>query len=243
MIIIGTGKWAKLIKEKLNLLGIGTTMVGNDMSVADFNRREIFKCPHGTPVIIASKTSQHMNDLILSMSLNPSLVFVEKGFTNSEEKKLAKECLNNVPGFILSQYRYSRVFDVLKDLCSDDITKIDYTWTVEKGDPKEWGYHVLSIDNFIKNTDKYLDVCDFGFHRLDAVSDLILKQGSPRKLSIDIITTQYNYYITLGSTNTISAVHNTTKEVIEREFVNEDCLNSQLQSIFKDTNVLKLERI
>jgi hypothetical protein len=218
-------------------------MVGNDMSVADFNRREIFKCPHGVPVIIASKTSQHINDLVLSMSLNPNLVFVEKGFVNEEEKILAKNCLTNVPGFILSQYRYSRVFDLIKETDTEDILKIDYNWVVEKGDPKEWGYHIVSIDNFLRNTNNFRDINDFGIYRIDHISDISLKLGSARKLSIDISTNYYNYHVNLGLTNSISAIHNNTKEIIEREFINEDCLMMQLQSIFKDTNELKLERI
>ena len=244
LIVIGSGKWARVVTEKLNLLkDIQTTVVGSDKTFADFNRRDIIQCPHRSSILVLSKTSQHLEDLILSMSLNPNLIFVEKGFSNEKETQIAKECLGNVPGFILSQYRFSNVFNLLKNISSEVIMKIDYFWTIEKGEPKEWAYHILSIDNFIKKIKNPNNIDTFGFHRLDSISDVILKQGSSRKLSIDITTRENVYYIDLGLTNHITKVNTATKEVSEQEFVHEDCLMNQLQSIFQDKNVSRLEGI
>lgn len=244
MIVIGSGKWARVVTDKLNLLkDIQTTVVGNDTTFADLNRRDIIQCPRGSAVLILSKTSQHLEDLVLSMLLNPKLIFVEKGFSNEQEMQIAKECLGNVPGFILSQYRFSNVFNLLKNISSEVIIKINYFWTIEKGEPKEWAYHILSIDNFIKKIKNPNNIDTFGFYKLDSISDVIIKQGSSRKLSTEISTQENVYYIDLGVTNRITKVNKATREVSEQEFINEDCLMHQLQSIFQDNNVSRLEGI
>jgi L-alanine-DL-glutamate epimerase-like enolase superfamily enzyme len=153
-IIYGTGKWAQLLKIKLTSLGLSPILIGNNPLVADYNRAEtphIAKAFRNAPVFIASATKDHFVDMVHSKMFDPSIIFVEKGFINAEEKASATSWAadRKKPVYILSQYRYSKVLEILESF-KDDIISILHDWTIDKGTISEWGYHIVSIDNYIK---------------------------------------------------------------------------------------------
>lgn len=177
-------------------------MIGSDLSVANYTKKEITKCKRGSPVIIASSTKQHLEDLKLCLNLQPSEIYVEKGFVNNEEYNAAKILAKDIPIFFLSQYRYSAVFKFLKEYKRiSNFTQIDYNWDVEKGDISEWVYHIISIDNFLKNTNNRIYVQDEGTYRIDNKSDFVIKRSENRNLKIYLQSDSYNLKISLGKNN------------------------------------------
>lgn len=239
MNIIGSGKWAKLIKNKLNILGIENYIIGNNKEVCDYSKNEIWKCKKDSYVIIASATHNHLSDLKLSLELNPKEIYVEKGFENVEDYTIAKN-MTDIPIFFLSQYRYSAVFKILKKI-NETITKIDYTWNINNSNVSEWAFHILSIDNFIKNKNNKMIINDEGFYRIDDVSDFLITKKENRSLTIDIETSSYSIKITLGNNNIIEILENSISKKLE--FQNEDCLFKQLKDIFTFRENDILERL
>jgi hypothetical protein len=235
--VFGTGKWANLIGLKLQSNGITPLFVGsNNADYTRDNLSHLLDC--GCPIFIASSTTDHYKDLVKSISLNPSVIFVEKGFANCEQKQQAKSIVNNIPVYILSQYRYSEVFDYLLSL-NDKINKCYYNWTIEKGKISEWAHHIISIDNYIKKTDNQLDITLPGKYVLDDISECYINFGEERSLRIDIVTDNYQFNILLGKTsNKIHAdIENTTLEF------NEDCLKNEIDDVLHNITNTKLERL
>ena len=217
-------------------------MIGSDLSESNYSKKEISKCKLGSPVIIASATKQHLEDLKLCLKLQPSEIYVEKGFYNIQEYDIAKVLAKDVSVFILSQYRYSGVFEFLKKHL--DITKyeqIDYIWDIEKGDISEWAYHIISLNNFLKEKCDRMIVNDEGTYRIDESSDFVIKKSEKRNLCIYIQSDSHNLKISLGKNNIIEINEGTDTRKIE--FQNEDCLFKQLREIFVFKNNKVIERL
>jgi hypothetical protein len=234
---MGSGKWASLIYSKLSNLDIDSSIIGSNKELCNFSRNEIYACQKNCPVIIASSTISHLSDLELSLKLDPSIIYIEKGFYTLDEYEKAKEQVN-VPIYFLSQYRYSAVFKILSKL-QGKIKKIDYTWKIDRSTISEWVYHILSIDNFIKNKNNKMITTDEGIYRIDDISDFEIKKSDDRQMIIDIESSEYLIQICLGKTNSISILENgITKKI---DFQNEDCLFKQLRDIFifKENSVLE----
>ena len=116
-LIYGTGKWAKLIGSKLNF---PKYYIGSNSDIANFSRRD--KLPKELKqgiVFISSKTEDHFNDYKLSLKHKPGLVLIEKGFSCELDYENAKKFSSKVPTFIMNQYRYSKVFETLKEKVTD----------------------------------------------------------------------------------------------------------------------------
>lgn len=207
-----------------------------------YSRKEISKCKKGSPLIIASSTKNHLEDLELCLELNPSEIYVEKGFNTIEEYETAKLLVKNIPTYVLSQYRYSSVFTMLKDYNKENkYNQIDYKWDIDKGEVSEWVYHIVSIDNFLKNKNNRIIVREPGTYRIGSDSDFIIQKSDTRNLSIYLETDSYHIKITLGKSNILYITEG--DYVRKLEFHNEDCLIKQLREIFIFKNNKVLERL
>lgn len=184
-------------------------------------------------MFIASSTDKHYTDLQQSLTLNPKIIFIEKGFKDSKQKEQARLLSKGIPVHILSQYRYSSVFDHIPD----NIIKCHYEWTIEKGEISEWAHHIISIDNYIKKTNNQPDITLPGDYILDSISECSIKFGSERKLKIDVTTDNTQFNIVLGKTS--NSIYNSETTL---EF-NEDCLEKQITDIVSNIKNTKLERL
>ena len=245
-IIYGTGKWAQLLKIKLKSLGFDSILIGNNPLVADYNREDtsrIAKTFCNAPVFIASATKDHFTDMMHSKIFNPSIIFVEKGFINSEERANATSwsTAGKTPVYILSQYRYSKVLEILESF-KDDIISILHDWTIDKGLISEWVYHIMSIDNYIKNSNNQYYTSVEGSSIIDRISNFRIGFGNSRELKTIIKTKNETIVLNFGTTNSI---HIKSKYGVDAysSFQNEDCITSQLKDIIRNTENLRLERL
>jgi hypothetical protein len=175
--------------------------------------------------------------LNLSLNLNPSEIYVEKGFNTIEEYSIAKG-MTSTPIYLLSQYRYSGIFKILSKI-KNEVKKINYNWKIDKSTVSEWAYHIISIDNYIKNKNNKMIIRDEGIYRIDDISNFEIVKSEERQIYIDIETSNITIKITLGKNNSLSIIEEgITKKF---DFQNEDCLFKQLQDIFifKEINVLE----
>jgi hypothetical protein len=245
-VIYGTGKWAQLLQIKLKSFGLQSILIGNNPLVADYNRIEtshIAMAHRHLPVFIASATKDHFADLTHCSMFYPSIVFVEKGFASSEEKEKAIEWSRkrNVPIYILSQYRYSKILDVIEPF-KNDIVSILHDWTLDKGLISEWIHHIISIDNYIKNSKNEFYASNSGSYIIDNISSIRIGFSPIRDLKTIIKTKDETIVLKFGLTNSVH-IKSTLGVDAYSCFENEDCLTSQLKDIITNTENLRLERL
>lgn len=235
-LIYGTGKWAQLIGEKLP---IKKFFIGNNTNIANFSRKD--KLPkelRNGIVFIASKTNEHYNDYKLAIKQKPGIVFIEKGFNTELDYSNAKKYSSSIPTFILNQYRYSKVFETLKEKVND-IKKCVFDWKVESN-IKEWGYHIASIDNYIRNTNNMFFITDPNAYKIDHITSIKIDIAEQRKLDIKIATFGKEIEINLGKMNIIT--FKGLKGIEYFEFYDdEDCLDKQIKGILNQD--IRLERV
>jgi len=243
-VIFGTGKWAHLLKIKLLSLNVSSIMVG-DTDIADCSRKLFSETRYEyakSLIFIASSTKNHFQDFLSSSIMDPTAIFVEKGFVTEDEKTAAKIWQPDIPKFILCQYRYSKVFDILESY-KDNITRISYNWEVNNSSIEEWCPHIISIDNFIRNKNNSLYLTSPGYHKIDNVSNIKFKYGDNRHLRIYIETREEDIFIDLGTNNIIEIIRKKDKLTARSEFTKEDVLQLQLEDIITNLENTKLERL
>lgn len=242
MIIYGTGKWAQLIGAKLKDCGITPCYIGSDSTVATYDKNwpvsNVFK---GSTVFIASSTQDHYRDLEYSLKLNPSKIFIEKGFANREEKEQARSIIGNIPTYILSQYRYSEVIKAVVNL-KRPIISCRYIWNIDSGLISEWTYHILSIDNYLKKANNQLYIQEPGEYNIDQISSVSIHGTDKRSLLIELETDQHNIHIDLGKNNKISITTKQTDDIFNLDYEQEDCLEKQIRDVI-NSNTTILERL
>jgi len=176
-------------------------------------------------------------DLEHALTLSPSAVFIEKGFLNAEDKVKAKQLVKDTPAFIMSQYRYSQVFDV--EEFNDCVISCNFNWTITGSGIHEWAYHLVSLDNYINKTNNEMYIKEAGTYNAGS-STLTIQEGQERSLLVDVKTEHNDIHIELGKTNQL-IIKNSGKEL---EFINEDCLAIQIKdAIINGSNNKKLERL
>jgi hypothetical protein len=235
-LIYGTGKWAQLIGSKLDF---PKYFIGSNPEVANFTRKDkIPKELKNGIVFIASETKEHFNDYKLAIKQKPGIVFVEKGFGTELDYSNAKKFSSSVPTFVMNQYRYSKVFETLKENIKE-IKKCVYDWKVNSN-VSEWGYHIASIDNYIRDKNNMFIVTEQTPYKIDHVSSFKIELAEERNLSIKLATFGKEIDISLGKMNMISF---SGKQGIEYfEFYDEeDCLGKQIKGILNQD--IRLERI
>lgn len=248
-IIYGTGKWAQLISIKLKAFGFNSILIGNNNLVASYARSDV---PHiaqkyqKVPVFIASATKDHFSDLTQAAIFNPTGIYVEKGFRNIEEKLQAKAWANTgknkkTPVYILSQYRYTKILDVLEPFKSD-IISVRHNWVLDKAEVSEWIPHIISIDNYVRGTSNEYYNSDIGTHRIDDKSSFTITKGM-RNLNTTIETFNEIINLYFGITNQVLIVSKQENMSAQAGYQNEDCLTNQLKDIFTNNEKLRLERL
>lgn len=245
-VIYGTGKWAQLLKIKLKSFDIDSILIGNNPLVADYNRAEmpyVAKTYQNCLVFIASATVNHFKDITHSGMFYPSKIFIEKGFSNFEEKASAKSWANDkqIPAYILSQYRYSKILEILEPF-KENVVNIVHDWTIDKGLVSEWMYHIISVDNYIKNSSNQFYTNNEGSYILDSISSVRITRGNVRDLKTVVKTKDETIVLNFGITNSIHIKSNHGIDAYSY-FENEDCITSQLKDIIKNTENLRLERL
>ena len=187
--------------------------------------------------------SSSLADIIHSSRFEPNVIFVEKGFSSEEERTAAKDwsASKRIPIYILSQYRYSKVFDILEPFKSN-IISILHDWTIDKGLISEWIPHIMSIDNYIKDINNHFYISSPGSYVIDHISTFRISQGEKRELKTVVKTTDETIILTFGTTNNI---HIKSKHGVDAfsGFANEDCITSQLKDVIINTENLRLERL
>lgn len=217
-------------------------IVGSDKSICKYSKKNLQKLGKGRTVIISSSTEKHLADLENCLQLRPKVIYVEKGFSSIEEYSIAKKISEKVPVYILSQYRFSAVFKILRNhLGVKNFKKINYTWKIDKSVPSEWAFHIFSIDNYLKNKNNKMLIQNYGDYSIDSISSFSITESDTRSMVIDIETAEYKIKITLGTHNTLSYKEDGNE--LEKHFVfqNEDCLHKQLRDIFlfKDNSIIE----
>ena len=98
-IIYGTGKWAKLLGNKLKEQKLDPIYIGSDSAVSTYTRKNIpdnvLNAKNPGLIFIASSTNNHLADLkhCLENFKNVSKIFIEKGFASKDERDEAKSLL------------------------------------------------------------------------------------------------------------------------------------------------------
>jgi hypothetical protein len=193
----------------------------------------------GSTVFIASSTKDHFRDLEYSLKLKPSKIFIEKGFLNQEEKEMAQQLVGNIPTYILSQYRYSDAVNSVINL-NQSVISCRYNWAVDSDNISEWAYHILSIDNYLKNTNNQLYIQEPGEYNIDQISSVSIQRADKRSLLIELETDQHNIHIDLGKNNKISITNKQTDDIFNLDCEQEDCLGKQIKSVINsDTTILE----
>ena len=242
-IIYGTGKWALFLQIKLKSFGFDSLLIGNNSAIANYDRTNIpFDEYQNLPVFIASATKDHFHDLVHSLMLKPKVIFIEKGFSSNREKESAKLLGKDIPKYIMSQYRYSKIFDVLEPF-KNDIISISYEWTIDKGEVSEWVPHIISIDNYIKNTNNENYANKYGSHRIDKTSKFVIVKDSFRNLKIKILTKEDEITMHVGTSTDIAIARRNGSVTATTGYSNEDTLGNQLKDIITNTENLRLERL
>lgn len=235
-LIYGTGKWAQLIGSKLDF---DKHFIGSNKDIANFTRKD--KLPKelkGGLVFIASETVKHFSDLKLAVKHKPGIIFVEKGFGTNLDYINAKKIAGDIPVFILSQYRYSKVFETLKENVSQ-IKRCLYDWKVDS-EISEWVYHIASIDNYIRDKKNLFITNEPNSYKIDHVTSFRIDKAEDRSLRMLVATLGKEIEITLGDTNVISFRGNKGIEYFEF-YDQEDCLDKQIKGILNQD--IRLERI
>jgi len=226
------------LARKIKELDYIPVHIGTDSTVSFLKRGSIIDLSSNIPIFIASKTTSHFGDFLESLTYNPSLIFVEKGFSTQQEIDIAKTMSQGVPVYFLSQYRFSKVINEFINL-KLGIKSIHYDWQVENHAAQEWLYHIISIDNYMKQTNNTLFINDYGNYELDKISTINIEKNIQRSCKIFLNTKDdQQYVIEIGKKSILMADSSILLEV-----ENEDCLSYQLQEILIKKDTTRLERL
>jgi len=234
--IFGSGKWALLISQKLNDLGIQHIIFGSNKAIRDVKDRLNVANIKLNHAIIASSTKEHLNDLMLCLKTNPKNIFIEKGLDTPIDNHLKLKLINsNI--FILNQYRFSEVMRILKKFDLNKIVSIKYSLMIDSDNVSEWVPHILSIDNFIRNKENTTFIHRFGIYSIDKNVSLKICKKKIRKITAYIDTTSFNFIINFGKDNSLSIYSKRKNRIKNLSFLDEDCLKKQIFHIFNDKTI------
>ena len=235
--IFGSGKWALLISQKLNDLGIQHLIFGSNKTLPLVEDRLNITNIKLDYVIIASSTDDHLNDLVSCLTTNPKNIYIEKGFHVPVEDKI-RLVLKNYNIYFLNQYRFSNVMRILKKFDLNIIKSIKYSLIINSNNVSEWVPHIFSIDNFIRNKDNISFIDNFGNHALDNNVILEICKKNFRKIIVYLDTPSFYFIINFGRDNKISIFSKFKNKFRSFTFLNEDCLGKQLAYIFNGKNTI-----
>ena len=196
------------------------------------------------PVFISSSTESHLEDLKQCLSLYPSKIFVEKGFSSSDERQIAKELVGDIPTYILSQHRYSTIFDSF--MGSHDvnvISKCTYTWKIERDFVSDYLYHLASIDGYIKKKQVEIYNNEYGKFDIDNISSYTVTKSPYRLFKIQIQSSLYDATFKIGKYNNMVMIPRGTEQKIIMTTYGEDTVGKMIYNVFEKDSKIKLERL
>jgi hypothetical protein len=170
---------------------------------------------------------------------------VEKGFSNSAEKQEASVIVKGIPTHILSQHRYSIIFDQLTSgLDVDKIIKCNYNWGIEQDNVSEYLYHIASLDSYLKNKNVEIYHNEYGEYIIDDVSTVNTSKQFQRKLKIQIETELYTgEFIITKAMNSMTMKSKRDKQKIIMSSHGEDTVSKMINEIVSNEKKLRLERL
>jgi len=196
------------------------------------------------PIFISSATQSHLEDLKQCLSLYPSKIFVEKGFSNSHERQIAKELVGNTPTYILSQHRYSTIFDSFMGAQDvNQITKCTYTWKIERDTVSDYLYHLASIDGYIKKKQIEIYNDEYGKFNIDDISSYNVVKSPHRLFKIHIQSSLYDATFKIGKYNNMVMIPRGTEQKIIMTTYGEDTVGKMIHNILETNSKTKLERL
>ena len=220
--------------------------VGSKKSENTYSREDIKKSSYrGFPVYIASATDKHLSDLKDCLELRPTKIYVEKGFSNSVEKQEAAALVKGIPTHILSQHRYSIIFDqLISGLDVDTIIKCNYNWGIEQDTVSEYLYHIASLDSYIKNKNVEIYHNEYGEYIIDDISTVNISKQFQRRLKIQIETELYTgEFIITKAMNSMTMKSKRDKQKIIMSSRGEDTVSKMISEIVSNEKKLRLERL
>ena len=196
------------------------------------------------PVFISSSTESHLEDLKQCLSLYPSKIFVEKGFSSNDERQIAKELVGNIPTYILSQHRYSTIFDsFMGSQDVNQITKCTYTWKIERDFVSDYLYHLASIDGYIKKKQVEIYNNEYGKFDIDNISSYTVTKSPYRLFKIQIQSSLYDATFKIGKYNNMVMIPRGTEQKIIMTTYGEDTVGKMIHNILETNSKPKLERL
>jgi len=196
------------------------------------------------PVFISSSTESHLEDLKQCLSLYPSKIFVEKGFSSSDERQIAKELVGDIPTYILSQHRYSTIFDsFMGSQDVNQITKCTYTWKIERDFVSDYLYHLASIDGYIKKKQVEIYNNEYGKFDIDNISSYTVTKSPYRLFKIQIQSSLYDATFKIGKYNNMVMIPRGTEQKIIMTTYGEDTVGKMIYNVFEKDSKIKLERL
>ena len=196
------------------------------------------------PVFISSATESHLEDLKQCLSLYPSKIFVEKGFSNSDERQQAKELVGDIPTYILSQHRYSTIFDSFMSAQDvNQITKCTYTWKIERDMVSDYLYHLASIDGYIKRKQVEIYNSEYGKFNIDDVSNYSVMKSPYRLFKIHVQSSLYDATFKIGQYNSMNMRPKRSDQKIIMTTYGEDTVGKMIHNVFEKDSKIRLERL
>jgi hypothetical protein len=196
------------------------------------------------PVFIASATQSHLSDLKHCLDLRPTKIFVEKGFSNAEERKVATQLVKNIPSYVLSQHRYSSIFDLfMSSHDANQIYKCTYTWKIENNNVSEFLYHISSLDGYLRKKQTEIYNKNFGNYNIDDISSYNIVESPYRILKIQIQSRLYDATFKIGTYNNAVMKQKDSKQKIIMTSYSEDNLGKMIYNVLEKNSKIRLERI
>ncbi len=220
--------------------------VGSKKSENTYSREDIKKASsRGLPIYIASATDKHLSDLKDCLELQPTKIYVEKGFSSSAEKQEASALVKGIPTYILSQHRYSIIFDQLTSgLDVDKVIKCTYNWGIERNTVSEYLYHIASLDSYLKNKNVEIYHNEYGEYIIDDISTVNISKQFQRRLKIQIETELYTgEFIITKAMNSMTMKSKRDKQKIILSSRGEDTVSKMINEIVSNEKKIRLERL
>ena len=197
------------------------------------------------PIYIASATDKHLDDLKDCLELRPTKIYVEKGFSNNAEKQEASALVKGIPTYILSQHRYSIIFEqLISGLDVDKVIKCTYNWGIERNTVSEYMYHIASIDSYLKNKNVEIYHNDFGEYDIDDVSTVNISKQFQRRLKIQIETELYTgEFIITKAVNSMTMKSKRDRQKIIMSSRGEDTVSKMISDVVSNEKKIRLERL
>jgi len=232
---------SKLLSHKITPI-----YVGSKKSENTYSREAIKKASYrGLPIYIASATDKHLDDLKDCLELQPTKIYVEKGFSSNAEKQEASALVKDIPTYILSQHRYSIIFDQLTSgLDVDKVIKCTYNWGIERNTVSEYLYHIASLDSYLKNKNVEIYHNEYGEYIIDDISTVNISKQFQRRLKIQIETELYTgEFIITKAMNSMTMKSKRDKQKIILSSRGEDTVSKMINEIVSNEKKIRLERL